>query len=449
MPVGSRVENRRAAERGASVVPWLIMLVLIQAVGVFVVIPWMERSSGETYAAANFPDRYDAIAENIVAGNGYRVYADTSETLVRTPGYVLLLAGVFWITGKNLWAVQVLNLLLGGLGMYFLYRLALETGGSRRLGIVSVVLFALHPGVVLAASRGGVETTFTVALVILMFLIYRAIKSWKYVDFALVGAAFGWAMLVKSTVALAVPAVLAVAALRRGSRRRFSQLAGPIVLAAAVTMLVMSPWVIRNFRLTGAFVPTMTHGGFTAFHGLWIVKHTESREPFYKLIRDAVAEQKRLALATGALVKREGFFPQFYSARDEFDYYRTLGRLVRQEYRNDPRLLLHAVARNFIGFWIQGRTPQASALNAVIAVPFIAFVIWGTAIGLRSGLVICPVLLFSFVFIACHLPILGIARYCVPLVPLLAIPAAAVALRVAGMVDPRAGAELRYRITGS
>ena len=65
------------------------------------------------YSIANFGDRYDRIAENLLAGNGYRIYPETSETLLRSPGYVFLLTGIFYLFGKSLLAAQVANILCG------------------------------------------------------------------------------------------------------------------------------------------------------------------------------------------------------------------------------------------------------------------------------------------------------------------------------------------------
>jgi hypothetical protein len=76
---------------------------------------------------------------------------------------------------------------------------------------------------------------------------------------------------------------------------------------------------------------------------------------------------------------------------------------------------------NAKGFWIQGRTRKATALNMVVVLPFLGLVAIGTYAGWRRRLPILPIVLFVGAFYAAHVPILGQARYHVPLIPLLAI----------------------------
>jgi len=75
-------ENRK-------LIVWAVMIaVLVKAVLLFVVIPYLHEASPTTYQAERFPDWYDLIAMNLAEGNGYRFFPDTTETMLRTPGWV-------------------------------------------------------------------------------------------------------------------------------------------------------------------------------------------------------------------------------------------------------------------------------------------------------------------------------------------------------------------------
>lgn len=59
---------------------WLIasLALTIKAVLLFVLLPYLLAISPQDYAAERFPDNYDFIAWNLVQGNGYRMYPDTT-----------------------------------------------------------------------------------------------------------------------------------------------------------------------------------------------------------------------------------------------------------------------------------------------------------------------------------------------------------------------------------
>src|SRR5262245_34894984 len=78
----------------------------IKAVALFVVLPGL---AGLPLNATTFPDGYDLLAASLLDGNGYRMFADTSPTMIRTPGYAVVLAGIFAVFGKSLLPVELAN----------------------------------------------------------------------------------------------------------------------------------------------------------------------------------------------------------------------------------------------------------------------------------------------------------------------------------------------------
>lgn len=60
-------------------------------------------------------------------------------------------------------------------------------------------------------------------------------------------------------------------------------------------------------------------------------------------------------------------------------------------------------------------------MNVLLVLPFLAVSLIGFIIARRQGLPVAPVVLLMGTFIAPHLPILGVARYHVPMVPFLAV----------------------------
>ena len=417
----------------------IAITVAIKALLLFVAIPYLHDASPTTYQAEKFPDWYDLIAMNLAEGNGYRFYPDSTATMLRTPGWVFVLAGIFKVFGDSLAATKVFNLIFSAGTACLVYFLGRRITKSQRLGLIAAAVAFLHPAVLVADSRGGAESVFALSLMVFMLLIYRAIETESIRDYLLAGVALGVALLIKSTAALFPPFLfLYLFALRPSiARVRYAVIrVGALVLVAGA---VLSPWIIRNYALSGDFVPTMSVGGKAAFEGLYIATHFTTGREHYVLVEEAAAEENVIAQEMGLKFK-PGYYPQFYTVSDEVKFYGHLGDIVKRRYAEHPSLLLNAIAFNSRGFWIQGRTAKATTLNTILVLPFLVMVIWGAYAGWRQSLMVGPILIFIGTFFAAHVAILGQARYHVPLIPLLAIlaciPLRSVIGDVSGRVKP-------------
>jgi len=397
----------------------------IKGLVLFAGIPAFQALNPDDYQADMFPDRFDFIASNLIDGNGYRFFPDTAETTIRTPGFVLVLAGIFFAFGKSLWAVKAFNLVLSAITAWLVYRLGLRITSSASVAAVGSLLYFFYPGTILADSRGGVDSLYTFSIALFMFLLFRALESKKTIDFAAAGACFGALILVKSSAGL-FPASLLIylLAVRPNGGRIRTELANFAVLAAAAA-LVMSPWVIRNAELTGRFIPTMSVGGLTAFEGLYVVKNQHRGKEHNELIWEAIGQQVEIAKSMGLrFSEKETVFPQFYTTEDELRYYDHLGELVVDEFRQRPDVLIQTIGNNAVGFWFQGRTKTATFYNIILSAPFLLLAAVGLGLGVLRKYPVFPLVLFIGTFYVAHLPILGVARYSIPLVPLISIFAA-------------------------
>src|SRR5262249_3740165 len=74
--------------------------------------------------------QYFTMAANAAAGRGL-VDAHGNRAFYN-PGYPILLAGIFWVTGTSLLAAKVANVALGVMSVWFVYALGNATLGSQR-----------------------------------------------------------------------------------------------------------------------------------------------------------------------------------------------------------------------------------------------------------------------------------------------------------------------------
>jgi 4-amino-4-deoxy-L-arabinose transferase-like glycosyltransferase len=404
---------------------WLALAVVAKlAVSIGLFPPLMALLGQATYQGGLFPDNYDLLASNLLAGHGYRMYEDTSLTMLRTPGFVWVLAGMFWLFGKSLFAVQVLQTFMTIATAGMTYSIALRTTASRTTAIVSALIVMFHPAVLVAETRGGIESSTLLVLTACVWAALRALESARTRDYLVFGLLFGAAMLVRSSVALLAPALAAIALWKRPNVEPLRHVFRNLVVAGLCTTVVVTPWVVRNYMVSGHFVPTMTVGGLAMFQGVHVVKNLDRGKQHSELIDEAEGEQVRVAREMNLRVRPE-FFPQFYAPADEVTYYAELGRRAWRDLKASPALLGRTLGHNAWAFWFQGRSDRATRLNVLLTGPFVLLMLIG-AFKLRSTRAAYLMVLGSITaFILPHLMIMGMARYHVPLIPLAAVFAAA------------------------
>lgn len=398
-----------------------ILAIALKVVLLFVVVPHLHSASPTTYQAERFPDWYDMIAQNIADGHGYKFYPDTTSTMLRTPGWILILAGIFKLFGPNIVVVKIFNVLCSVTTASLVFVLGKRIAKSDVLALLAAAVFFFHPATLIAESRGGAESIFTLALTVFMFLTYVALETSKLRDYAKAGAALGIVLLIKSTPALFPPLLFFYLIGLKPSLVRIRGALVRIGVMLFVAGIVLSPWVIRNYALSKQFVPTMSVGGMASYIGLYIVTHSDSGRDQRFLDFEASEEMNEIAEQMGLQFK-PGYYPQFYNIADETKFYSHLGDIVKQTYVDHPDILMKALIYNGRGFWIQGRTAAATRQNTLLVLPILTLAILGSYLGWRQSLTfIVPILIFIGAYYTAHLAIEGQARYQVPIIPLLAI----------------------------
>lgn len=399
-----------------------VLTVVAHVTLLFLVIPAFSSRLAPSYNQDGFTDGYDALAANLVAGNGYRFYPETSKTLMREPGYPLLLAGLLVTFGSSFIAVKLTNVVFALATAWFMTRLARRISSNRILVIVPPLLFLFHPAILIAESRGGVEILFTFLLMLFMLAVYRAMASTTWMAYALAGVALGITVLVRSTPML-FPAFLFVYLLMVDRLRT-----PPLVIFRNITIMVVAmvamlmPWIVRNYALTGRFVPTADVLGVSAHAGQYICTHFSEDKPWVLLDRDAARERSELALEQGYHFK-DGYYQAFYSTDEELRFSSYLAKRVFTVYKDHPSLCVRCIAYNLFNFWFAGKSWLSTGMNVLVQLPYLVLAAIGTVVCVKNKrfLAIAPLVIFIVYVVAVYVPILAQARYSVPLIPFLSI----------------------------
>ena len=399
---------------------WIIGVFFLKLLLLLVFFPYLLSRLGENYQAAIFPDGYAQIAENWLQGHGYRLFADTSLTMLRSPGFVIVLAAMFWLFGASLMAVQVLQLFMSFATATLIFYLAKRLFNSQLVAGLAALFFLFHPAVLIAESRGGVESTLMLCFTACVAFAYRLLDQPKWQNFVYFGILFGWTLLVKSVVAFFFPAFVLLACLWRPENLSVVVLLRRFLVAGLIALLIQVPWIVRNYEISGAFVPTMTLSGMALFQGVYVVQHPESHKDNWLVLQDAMEQQLQVARDM-QLRMHENMFPQFYTPREEVDFYNQLGRLAMDEYKRSPVLVGQSILHNGWAFWFQGRTQKATLLNVIVTAPMLLLMLWGAKLAAAKTRAVWLLLLAMVTFIAPHLLILGVARYHIILMPFISI----------------------------
>lgn len=412
--------DRRA--RNLLIIGLSTLAVVVHAAILFIVIPKISYRLHASYNSDFYADGYDQLAENLVNGNGYRMYPDTAETLMREPGYPIFLAGIYSIFGDSFDAVKLANMVMAFAVAWLMMGLSRQLSNNQMMICGPPLLFLFHPGILIAESRGGIELLYALFLALFMRTLYVAVRRntvWCYVGS---GVVLGLTVLVRS-VPMLFPVVvlgyLLVFERQRGTKALIPFRNVAVMIVAMV--VVLSPWIIRNYRLTGKFVPTASVVGVSAQAGEYFFSH-HSGDDRWVADGKAAAERNALARKLGYPFK-QGYYQCFYSSADELKFSNYLLERVARDYRRSPGLFMRVLFTNIFYFWVGGKTGNSTRMNLVVQLPLLILAVMGILLSVRGWQVkiIAPMILLIAYSTAVTLPIVAQARYSIPMIPYLSI----------------------------
>ncbi|MBI3866256.1 MAG: glycosyltransferase family 39 protein [Planctomycetia bacterium] len=254
---------------------WVILFVAFAVRGVAAVIVQKHVDhSGSLCLIAGDAEGYWMLAKHIRRGEDYALY-DPPRYIERMPGFPLALAAGMKAFGGNVLKMRLMLAAVGTVACGLVYCLGRELFG-RPVGLIACALAAVSPTFVVFSVLLLSETLFAAALLaslLAVAVLVRArrtetppgIPAWPALIAVLAGALCGVATLVRPTWILVGPAVAVIYVIRAGHGQRRIINAGLLLAGLAA---VLSPWVIRNARVAGHFVPTTLWVGPSLYDGL-------------------------------------------------------------------------------------------------------------------------------------------------------------------------------------
>lgn len=411
-----------------------ILLIASLAVNAAIVLVGLPRTGGVIPGASGtldyslrFGDLYNRIADNLYEGHGYRVEPHMGETILREPGYPLLIAGMYWIVGHSSQAPRITCILLAFGSALLLLELTRKVTGDRTIALIAALMFLLYPGTLVAETRAGNDIPCIFTMLLFMVLLYHAMEKESTWLYGLAGVSIGVAALVRSEVMLFPVFVLGFLLITSNSWKARGKAVLQMLTLAAGLLAAMSPWILRNYFLVHKVVLTDTLGGVAMQEGLFTCEHLPQYHDFYLAQRAAGAERAGIARQLGLPFQGSYYYQFFYTPQDEITFNRALLDRVSATYRSNPGVLAGCAADNLLfRFWFLGKTSQATQLNMLVQLPVLALSLGGIIVLYKLRLLQkAAVLLLYVAYIPLiHAPIIAHARHSMLVIAFLAIPAA-------------------------
>jgi 4-amino-4-deoxy-L-arabinose transferase-like glycosyltransferase len=369
---------------------------------------------------------YSQIAGNLLAGHGF-AWGPGQPTSIRPPLYPAFLASLWSITGPSLQAVRVVQIGLAALTSWLVYLIGRTTHGAG-VGRAAAVVVWLYPSLVFFNFTILTETLYTCLLMAFVLFTVKVFETSTVRHAAFAGVALGLACLTRSSL-WPLPLILCplvVLAARGSLSRRLT--AGAVVFVGYA--VVVAPWAVRNTQLQGVVTIVDTMGGLNLRLGNY--EYTPEDRMW-----DAVSLTGERSWSHALAVEAPGrTFTE--GEKDKWAQKKALEFMA-----SHPGITLRRSLIRFADFWGLEREYAAGisqgfffppvwfgTLSSVLMVLSFALVAAGGVAGIwlapphgwrmHMGLLLAPAAIM-----AAHTIAFGHSRYHVPLVPILAIYAAA------------------------
>ncbi len=375
-------------------------------------------------------DVYSDIAANLIRGHGFVVEVNGAPITWRAPLYPAFLAVLYGLFGEhNGTAVFIAQTALDSVSAVLIFWMGTRLFGES-VGFFSAVVFALHPISAYYSLRFMPEPLFTLAVVATTAAWLAAVQSLRPIAFLGVGASIAVAALVKP-VALGLCPFLAAGALYR--LRNDPRCAGIVVMALTLAcLLVLAPWTLRNYRVTGNVVAVATGGGYALWLGNQMVSEGQedwevddvTRAHLFDL-RNAVfataeVSDHRVVSVSNSETTRSFIQPVNITVEED----RAFLHAAWREIASHPFDSAMLAVRKFFRFWFSIFLPEnrwAQFYIVIFQTLFLAFAVFGMMEGKQRGgilfLLLPPVIFLTVI----HAVTFATIRYSLPALAILTI----------------------------
>lgn len=307
----------------------------------------------EFWAHSIEPER---IAVAILNGEGYSspFTPHTGPTAWNPPLYPLIIAASFKIFG--IYSVKAACLLLGinfvcaTITTAIMYRIGSICFGPRA-AFFGAMFWAISLDTVMWAARNWESSLGALFATLITLWYIRLLQSpTKTRDWVIYGALWGLCGLTTATLLALMPIPMAVLFFRkhRESRNR-------VMIAFLTTIILLTPWTVRNYLRFGTFIPIRGNFGTE----LWAGNHPGVHGPLAESLHPLIDVKERDA----------------YAAMGEARFMASRQKLAMDFIRHNPRQFAALTRARIVSFWTAQRVLSSTTNYWCTALTWTSFIL--------------------------------------------------------------------------
>lgn len=207
----------------------------------------------------NYHNMARNFLENGFLGYGVNVVATEANAYI-TPGYPLFLSLIYYITDGGdefgIFAVKMVQAVLGAVTVIFIYLIAQKIGGFIA-GVIAGSFATVYPAFLVVTAYHLTETLYNFVFCLYLYIQLLAFeKNNKYLHFV-TGFIFGIVVMVRPTIFPLFSVIYLIELLWNRKKQYLMYL----IYFVIGLLIIMCPWWIRNFLVTGKFILLCTQAG--------------------------------------------------------------------------------------------------------------------------------------------------------------------------------------------
>ena len=226
---------------------WIILIVTI--INAFLVLYVLRISERELYGDEV---QYHQLTLNLMDHSAFSLETNPpfDPTLNRTPGYPLIVAFLYLISGKSILFAKIFQFLLSGINAYLLYQLA-KIYVDEKTARISSYLFLIYFPFIFISAFLFTETVSIFLILSLLLLIkkYGWQNNGQILLDLVIGIVMGVLVMVRPTMALIViplGLILWIPYFFKKSLLPFNKVLAKSFILACGLLLIFTPWIIMS-----------------------------------------------------------------------------------------------------------------------------------------------------------------------------------------------------------
>ncbi len=204
---------------------------------------------------------YHEFAQNLASGNGY--IRNGQPTAWFPVGYPFFLSLLYRIFRPNPQVGQIANIFLTLVIIICTYITAKKLF-SKNTAMLSALFVALWPNFIAYTGLLCSDLLFTALLIALLTVMISNFRH-DLLRYSLTGLIFSMATLTRTGISLFIAVIIWYFFITRQASFRIFSIR--LFIFAAITLIVLIPWWIRNYQVFERFIPLSTNGGFNFWLG--------------------------------------------------------------------------------------------------------------------------------------------------------------------------------------